>query len=235
MYMDGLDMKESIDKRISISNLLTDEEYAYVLKKGNVELKDDFNIFLQTIKENGFNYDVEIEIGNFDFPTKTYGDISLPAGYYDALRVKIGNEQYDELVKKIKDKIPNVSITTDIIVGFPGETEEDFKDTLDVVNLVKYDLAYTFIYSPREGTPAATYENLLTLEEKERYIYRLREAQLSPRYMYLLNASNLGYTTTEVNIMAQEYIVDVLAYGGSYFGESDQRKFDLEKIIYRPQ
>ena len=86
-----------------------------------------------------------------------------------------------------------------------------------------------------EAIAAVEQDVNITAEEKERYIYRLREAQLSPRYMYLLNASNLGYTTTEVNIMAQEYIVDVLAYGGSYFGESDQRKFDLEKIIYRPQ
>lgn len=86
-----------------------------------------------------------------------------------------------------------------------------------------------------EAIAAVEQDVNITAEEKERYIYRLGEAQLSPRYMYLLNASNLGYTTTEVNIMAQEYIVDVLAYGGSYFGESDQRKFDLEEIIYRPQ
>lgn len=75
----------------------------------------------------------------------------------------------------------------------------------------------------------------LTAEEKATYTYRLQEAQLSPRYMYLLNASNLGYTTTETNIMAQEYITDVLAFGGCYFGESDQRRFNLDEIVYRPQ
>ena len=63
-------------------------------------------------------------------------------------------ESYKELFDKLKS-IPNISITTDIIVGFPGETEEDFQDTLDIVNYCKYDSAFTFIYSPRENTPAS--------------------------------------------------------------------------------
>ena len=63
-------------------------------------------------------------------------------------------EEYITLVNKIREFIPNASITTDIIVGFPGEDEIDFQDTLDMVNLVKYDLAYTFIFSKRVGTPA---------------------------------------------------------------------------------
>lgn len=86
-----------------------------------------------------------------------------------------------------------------------------------------------------DAITAVEQDGTLSDEEKKTYIYRLEEAQLSPRYMYLLNASNLGYTTTEVNIMAQEYITDVLAYGGCYFGESDQRRFNLDDIVYRPQ
>ena len=86
-----------------------------------------------------------------------------------------------------------------------------------------------------EAIKAVEQDGALSEQEKKTYIYRLEEAQLSPRYMYLLNASNLGYTTTEVNIMAQEYITDVLAYGGCYFGESDQRRFNLDDIVYRPQ
>ena len=68
-------------------------------------------------------------------------------------------EKYLELMKEIKAKIPDVSITTDIIIGFPGETEEEFEDTLSLVKEVEYDSAFTFLYSIRQGTPAAKLEN----------------------------------------------------------------------------
>lgn len=84
-------------------------------------------------------------------------------------------DEYKELFYKLKNKIDNVSITTDIIVGFPNETEEDFEETLKVYNELKYDLAYTFIYSPREGTPAAKIKDSISLEEKEKRLQRLNE------------------------------------------------------------
>lgn len=68
-------------------------------------------------------------------------------------------EQYLELVEKLRKAIPNIGLTTDIIVGFPGETEEDFEETIDVVKKARYDSAFTFIYSKRTGTPAAKMEN----------------------------------------------------------------------------
>ncbi len=84
-------------------------------------------------------------------------------------------EEYIELFNKIKEKVKNVSITTDIIVGFPSETEEDFNDTLSIVNECKFDSAFTFIFSPREGTPAAKMEDNITIKEKEERLHRLNE------------------------------------------------------------
>lgn len=82
-------------------------------------------------------------------------------------------EEYINLFNKLKSNIPNVSITTDIIVGFPNETEEDFNETLDVVNTCKYDGAFTFIYSPREGTPASRMEDSISEEIKKERLYKL--------------------------------------------------------------
>mgnify|MGYP003571269044 CR=1 FL=1 len=84
-------------------------------------------------------------------------------------------EEYLTLFKKIREKVKNASITTDIIVGFPGETEEDFQDTLKVVDECKYDGAFTFIFSPRENTPAAKMEDNVSLKEKEERLHRLNE------------------------------------------------------------
>jgi tRNA-2-methylthio-N6-dimethylallyladenosine synthase len=88
---------------------------------------------------------------------------------------KYSREQYLELVAKIKRAIPNVVLTTDIIVGFPGETDEQFEDTMSLVREVKYDSAYTFIYSPREGTPAAAMADDIPEEIKKERLIRLND------------------------------------------------------------
>ena len=88
---------------------------------------------------------------------------------------KYTKEEYLEKIKLLKEYVPGISITTDIIVAFPGETEEQFQDTVDLVKEVEFEGAFTFIYSPREGTPAATYENLLTEEEKHARLNALNE------------------------------------------------------------
>lgn len=82
-------------------------------------------------------------------------------------------EQYLALAQKIKERIPGVSFTTDIIVGFPGETEEDFEETLDVVRQVGFDSAYTYVYSKRTGTPAASMENQVDKDVIKRRFDRL--------------------------------------------------------------
>ena len=84
-------------------------------------------------------------------------------------------ESYLELFNKMKKIIPGVTISTDIIVGFPGETEEDFQETLDLVNYCKYDNAYTFIFSKREGTPACKLPGEVNEEIKEERLHRLNE------------------------------------------------------------
>ena len=82
-------------------------------------------------------------------------------------------EQYLELAERIRREIPDIAITTDIIVGFPGETPEDLEETLDVVRRVKYDNAFTFIFSKRTGTPAATMENQVPPEQVKEGFDRL--------------------------------------------------------------
>ncbi|NLY71522.1 MAG: tRNA (N6-isopentenyl adenosine(37)-C2)-methylthiotransferase MiaB [Clostridiales bacterium] len=89
---------------------------------------------------------------------------------------KYTKEGYLELVDKLKNAVPNIAITTDIIVGFPGETEEDFQDTLDVVDKVRFDSAFTFLYSTRKGTPAENYEDQVPEDVKHERFNRLVEA-----------------------------------------------------------
>ena len=87
-------------------------------------------------------------------------------------------EQYLDLVERIRAAVPDISLTTDIIVGFPGETEEDFQETLDVVRKVRYDSAFTFIYSKRTGTPAAAMEDQVPEDVvKDRFDRLLKEVQ----------------------------------------------------------
>ena len=99
-------------------------------------------------------------------------------------------EEYIKLYNKIRKKVKNCSITTDIIVGFPNETEEDFNETLDLVKKCKFDSAFTFIYSPRENTPAAKMKDNITLEEKEKRLYKLNE--LINKYANEINKKLVG-------------------------------------------
>ena len=124
-------------------------------------------------------------------------------------------ESYLELFNKIKDTVPGVSISTDIIVGFPGETEEDFLETLDLVEQCKYDNAFTFVFSAREGTPAARLKDDTPQSEKEERLQRLNE---------VVNKYFL-----ENNKKLEGKVLPVLLEGasekkGMYFGYSDTNK-----------
>lgn len=124
-------------------------------------------------------------------------------------------EEYKKLFYELKSKIKNVSITTDIIVGFPNETEEDFQKTLDIYNELKYDLAYTFIYSPREGTPASKMEDSVPLEEKEERLQRLNK--IVNKYAKEANEKYLGKT---VPVLLEGYSDK----GGKLMGYTDTMK-----------
>ena len=124
-------------------------------------------------------------------------------------------ESYLELFKKIKDTVPNVSISTDIIVGFPGESEEDFLETLSLAEECKYDNAFTFIFSKREGTPACLLKDEVSEEEKEERLQRLNK---------VVNKYFL-----ENNKKLLERVVPVLVEGNSekkdmYYGYTDTNK-----------
>ncbi len=112
-----------------------------------------------------------------------------------AMNRRYTKEQYLELVDRIRAAVPDISLTTDIIVGFPGETEEDFQETLEVVRKVRYDSAFTFIYSKRSGTPAAVMEDQVPEDVvKDRFDRLLKEVQEISREM----SSRFAGTVQEV-------------------------------------
>ena len=101
-----------------------------------------------------------------------------------AMNRRYDKEKYLALAKKIRERMPDIALTTDIIVGFPGETEEDFQETLDVVRQVRYDSAFTFIYSKRTGTPAAVMEDQIPEDVvKDRFDRLLKEVQAISKEM----------------------------------------------------
>ncbi|BAB06091.1 tRNA (N6-isopentenyl adenosine(37)-C2)-methylthiotransferase MiaB [Halalkalibacterium halodurans] len=114
---------------------------------------------------------------------------------------KYTREQYVELAQKIKRAIPNASFTTDLIVGFPNETDEQFEDTLSLVREIEFDSAFTYIYSPREGTPAAKMKDNVPMEVK-----RERLARLNALVNDISAQKNLEY---------QDKVVEVLVEGES--------------------
>ena len=128
---------------------------------------------------------------------------------------KYTTEEYLELVAKIRKNIPNVSITTDIIVGFPGETDEDFNQTLEMVEKVKYDLAYTFIYSKREGTPAAIMDDPITMETKKQRLSKLNS---------LINKYAKESNEKMLNTVADVLIISPSEKANKFMGYTDNMK-----------
>jgi len=126
-------------------------------------------------------------------------------------------KEYLTLYSKIKEMIPNITITTDIIVGFPNETEEQFNDTLDIVNKCKFDLAYTFIFSKRVGTPAYNMKDSISQEEKEKRLQELNKL--------------INQYANESNKKLLNKVVPVLVEGKSEKGDMLMGYTDTNKLI----
>ena len=129
--------------------------------------------------------------------------LPLQSGSTDILKAMnrvYTKEQYLNLVQKMRDKIPGVKFSTDIIVGFPGETEEDFEDTLEVVRKVKFEQIFMFIYSRRIGTPADKMKNQVPEEIKHKRFDRLKKL-----YEEIIAENNKEYIGTVQNILVEGY------------------------------
>ena len=111
---------------------------------------------------------------------------------------KYTREHYLELIEYVKNEIPDIFLSTDIIVGFPGETDEDFNLTLDIMNKIKFDAAYTFVYSPRKGTKAALFDNQIERTVKQKRIAELIDLQSEITYQ-----SNLNYVGSKQRILIE--------------------------------
>ena len=149
-----------------------------------------------------FNDDMINIIAKYD-NIMPYIHLPLQSGSSRILKLmgrRYTKEEYLELYNKLRSKVPNCSITTDIIVGFPGETEGDFNETLDVVEKCKYDSAFTFIFSPRIGTPACRMLDETPKEVKEQRLYKLND--LVNKYA---KEANDNYENKVVKVLLEGY------------------------------
>ena len=163
-----------------------------------------------------------------------YIHLPLQSGSTNILK-KMGRrytkEEYLTLYNKIKTTIPNCAITTDIIVGFPNESDEDFNETIEVVKKCQFDSAFTFIYSPREGTPAAKIKDTISISTKEERLHKLNE---------LINSYSLSANQKYLNKVVPVLIEGLSDKGNNkVFGYTDTMKLvnvtnaqnDIGKII----
>ncbi len=195
-YTRGKQRSRKLDKIVEEVKILKEKGYQEVTLLGqnvnaygkDLEKPETFSKLLESVANTGINRIRFVTSHPWDFTDEMINTISqykkimpyihlpLQSGSDKILKLmgrRYTKEEYITLFNKIKDTIPSVAITTDIIVGFPNETDEDFKDTLDVVNTCKFDGAFTFIYSPREGTPASKMIDKIDLATKEKRLQEL--------------------------------------------------------------
>jgi len=197
-YTRGTQRSRKYEDIISEVNRLKNEGYKEITLLGqNVnaygkDLYEDYNLsnLLRDVSDTGIERIRFVTSHPWDFTDEMidviaecdnvmpYVHLPIQSGSDKILKLmgrKYTKEEYLELYKKIRNRVKGVSITTDIIVGFPGETEEDFQCTLDIVNECKFDGAFTFVFSPRVGTPAEKLEDNTNIEDKNERLHRLNE------------------------------------------------------------
>lgn len=158
--------KDFVDKTYSFANLLEDLSKTEIKRvRYTTSHPRDFDQATIDVMAKGSNI-----MPHLHLPVQSGSNSVLKK-----MNRKYTKEMYLEKIDALKKAIPDISITTDIIVGFPTETEEDFLETLDLVEKVDFEGAFTFIFSPREGTPAAKYEDHITNEEKKDRLNRLNK------------------------------------------------------------
>ena len=170
---------------------------------------------------------------------KICNHIHLPLQSGSSRILKIMNRRYDkehylELVRKIRTAMPDIAITTDIIVGFPGETEEDFEETMDVVRQVEYDSAFTFIYSKRTGTPAAAMEDQITEEVvKDRFDRLLKLVQdISAKKAGALTGQTLPVLVEEHNEQDSRLVTGKLSNNSTVHFEGSEDMIGTIQNVY---
>lgn len=227
------EVKELVNKGYKEVTLLGQNVNSY-----GKDLGYSFTELLREVSDTGIErlkfvtsnpWDFKLEIIDLMVERKNiipYIHLPVQSGSNSVLKLmgrKYTREQYIELVNYIRNKIKRCSITTDIIVGFPNESDEDFKFTLDLVNKCKFDGAYTFIYSPRVGTPASLIEDCVSFVEKEERLSDLNK---------LINKYSL-----ESNEKLLDKVVSVLIDNKSdkdnmYVGYTDTNKLINVKCDY---
>ncbi|MBQ3597027.1 MAG: tRNA (N6-isopentenyl adenosine(37)-C2)-methylthiotransferase MiaB [Clostridia bacterium] len=185
----------------SYGNDLQGVNFAYLIDEIS-KIEGDFRLRFMTNHPKDFNEQLIKAIAN---STKTCKSVHLPvqAGSNRILKLmnrRYTREDYLDKVDLLRKYIPDVSITTDIMVGFPTETEEDFLDTVDLVETVKFAGAFTFIYSKRKGTPAATMDGQIPIEVATKRIVKLIDIQNS-----INREQSKGYKGKTVEILCEGF------------------------------
>jgi tRNA-2-methylthio-N6-dimethylallyladenosine synthase len=163
----------------NVNSYKSDISFAMLLKR-IAQIEGDFILRFMTSHPKDVSDELIDVIAEFNPKIAPCFHLPLQSGsdkILKAMNRTYSTEKYLQTVKKLREKIPDIAITSDIIVGFPGETEEDFQATMNMLSEVRFDMVYSFIYSPREGTRAAKMDNRTSDEENKNRMSRLLEYQ----------------------------------------------------------